>query len=173
MNPSLLSSDRMDWRTPRDLLEDVRKVAPIGLDPCGHPDSFVNAKETYYWMDGRIGPLVTNDGLATSWRNKGLVFCNPPYGKELSKWTAKCKKEFGGGLPNGSQDQLILLVPSRTDTRWFQDDITDATMTCFLKGRLTFEGAPSCAPFPSLLAYWGQYPEIFAKHFESWGWIVG
>lgn len=31
---AVMSSQRHDWQTPDAILDAVRKVAPIGLDPC-------------------------------------------------------------------------------------------------------------------------------------------
>ena len=87
------------------------------------------------------------------------MFCNPPYGREISKWVRKCYEE--SRKPNTT---VVLLIPSRTDTRYFHDYILDKAEVRFIKGRLTFwdlDGekfknkdfkSMTPAPFPSLLA---------------------
>lgn len=49
---------------------------------------------------------------------------------------------------------VVMLLPARTDTRWFQQFILNRAEVRFLKGRLRFEtngipGGP--APFPSMI----------------------
>jgi len=77
------------------------------------------------------------------------VFCNPPYGRELGKWVRKAYEE--AHKPN---TKVLLLVPARTDTAWFQDYCLSApeqVKIYFLRGRLKFGGAKNNAPFPSML----------------------
>lgn len=45
-----------------------------------------------------------------------------------------------------------MLIPARTDTRYFHDYIYHkAKEIRFIKGRLKFGNAKSCAPFPSMV----------------------
>ena len=84
------------------------------------------------------------NGLEMDWGNS--TFCNPPYGREIGKWTKKAVEEAEKGKT------IVLLIPSRTDTRWWQNDIMKATEIRFIKGRLKFGNATNSAPFPSALA---------------------
>lgn len=45
-----------------------------------------------------------------------------------------------------------MLVPSRTDTRWFHDWVYGKAELRFIKGRLHFNDSKDSAPFPSLVA---------------------
>ena len=74
-----------------------------------------------------------------------VVFCNPPYGRELPKWVKKCYEES----LNGSL--VVMLIPARTDTRWFHDYIYGKAEIRFIKGRLKFGNAKQSAPFPSMV----------------------
>ena len=74
------------------------------------------------------------------------VFCNPPYGRESGKWVEKAyqtNKESG--------DLVVMLLPARTDTKWFHDFIYKKAEIRFVKGRLKFGGSQSGAPFPSMV----------------------
>lgn len=74
------------------------------------------------------------------------VFCNPPYGREIGKWVEKAyqtNKESG--------DLVVMLLPARTDTKWFHDFIYKKAEIRFVKGRLKFGGSKSGAPFPSMV----------------------
>ena len=86
----------------------------------------------------------TVDGLAVPWGSR--VFCNPPY-KDVKVWLKKATSEhsLGGKL-------IVLLLPSRTNTKWFHKYILDYEHTPevrFIKGKLKFQGYTKEAPFPS------------------------
>lgn len=74
------------------------------------------------------------------------VFCNPPYGKEISDWVQKCYEE--GHKEN---TLVVMLIPARTDTKYFHDYILHRAEVRFVRGRLKFGGASTGAPFPSML----------------------
>ena len=44
-----------------------------------------------------------------------------------------------------------MLLPARTDTRWFHDYINKKAEIRFIKGRLKFGGSNNNAPFPSMV----------------------
>nr|WP_259295939.1 phage N-6-adenine-methyltransferase [Bifidobacterium bifidum] len=98
-----------------------------------------NARNT---TPSTIPHSLTNGGGET-------VFCNPPYGKAIAEWVRKCSMEASrkGTL-------VVMLLPARTDTRWFQQYILNCAEIRFVKGRLHFEtnGVPgNPAPFPSMI----------------------
>ena len=75
------------------------------------------------------------------------VWLNPPYGRQIGRWVAKAAEE--ARKPGTT---VVLLVPARTDTRWFHDYLYGNADLRFVRGRLKFGGAKSGAPFPSLVA---------------------
>jgi phage N-6-adenine-methyltransferase len=154
----LMSSQKMDWRTPGWLLEGAREVfGQIGLDPAteeGNPTGAVH----YYTPE--------QDGLSRSWTDVGLVWVNPPYGRGLIHWAAKMAEEAAEGA------EILALVPARTDTAWWQEYMASADVVCFIRGRIKFEGADNGAPFPSALVYWGNRAELFARAYGNMGWVV-
>lgn len=93
-----------------------------------------------------------DDGLSKSWAGE-VVFCNPPYGREIKHWVAKCHEE-------SKHAKVMLLIPARTDTAYFHDHIYhDADEIRFLRGRLKFElnGIPGdAAPFPSMIVIYNN-----------------
>ena len=79
------------------------------------------------------------------------VFCNPPYGREIGKWVEKAyrtNEEHG--------DLVVMLLPARTDTKWFHDFIYHKAEIRFVKGRIKFGGSTSGAPFPSMVIIYRQ-----------------
>jgi site-specific DNA-methyltransferase (adenine-specific) len=73
------------------------------------------------------------------------VFCNPPY-SQIGRWVEKAFYE-------GQKDNtvVVMLIPARTDTRWFHNFILHRSEVRLLKGRLHFSGAKNSAPFPSMV----------------------
>lgn len=75
------------------------------------------------------------------------VFCNPPYGREsTARWIKKCAEE--ARKPNTT---VVMLIPSRTDTKAFHEYIYGKAEIRFVKGRLKFGGSKYGAPFPSMI----------------------
>jgi|GEM_PF-494624 len=159
LNPGMYSSKSDQHFTPDVVLERVRRVAPIGLDPCANENAIVNARHEFLLSSGI-------DGLREDWRGYGTVFVNPPY-SNIADWARKLVHEAARNI------EIIALLPSRTDTRWMHDYILEtATAVCFWRGRLKFSNAKNSAPFPSLVAYWGPNEERFRNAFDDVGWVM-
>lgn len=131
MNTEVMFSSKSDmWSTPQDLFDELNTEFHFETDVCAIPE---NAKcEKYYTPD--------INGLKQEW--SGVCWCNPPYGREIGKWVAKAAE---------SKATTVMLIPSRTDTKWFHDYIYNKAEVRFLKGRLKFGGAQNSAPFPSMI----------------------
>ena len=131
INEGLFSSKKDDWTTPQDFFDVLNEEFHFDLDVCA---SDTNHKCDEYFTKEQ-------DGLSQPWH--GFVWCNPPYGREIGKW-AKAVSEYEGGG--------VMLMPARTDTRWFHDYIYHkATEIRFVKGRLKFGEYKCDAPFPSMV----------------------
>lgn len=72
------------------------------------------------------------------------TFCNPPYGRVIGDWVKKAYEESRNGL-------VVMLLPARTDTKWFHEYIYGKAEIRFLKGRLKFGDSVNSAPFPSMI----------------------
>jgi hypothetical protein len=185
---ALLSSDSPDWCTPPEVLDPVRAFAAIRFDPFSNAGSIVGAQESI---------CLPSDSLLLDWPLDGLIWCNPPYGRELARCAAKIAEQARRGA------ELITLVPARTDTRWWK--VLAPRVWCAWRGRITFleqdaawrarvatallrRGrecdpvqlqprrrvseslvANESAPFPAALCYHGWRPDAFAKHFAEFG----
>lgn len=79
------------------------------------------------------------DGLEIEWGDYNFV--NPPYSK-ISKWIDKSIEQ------NEKGKEVILLIPARTDTKWFRKLVDYGCEIEFVTGRLHFNDSNS-APFPS------------------------
>lgn len=131
MNTAVMFSSETDmWETPKWLFDELDKEFHFDLDVCAIPE---NAKcEQYFTPE--------TDGLSQEWN--GTVWCNPPYGREIGKWVKKAAQ---------SNCTVVMLLPARTDTKWFHDYIYRKAEIRFLKGRLKFGGSQNSAPFPSMV----------------------
>lgn len=138
-NRSLFSSATGDWSTPQEVYDWLdAEYGPFTLDPCA---SSTNAKCPTFFT-------VVEDGLAQKW--EGRVFVNPPYGRGIGEWIAKCYQSAQEGA------LVVALLPSRTDTAWWHDYVMKADQIRFLRGRLKFGGSSNSAPFPSVVVVWGS-----------------
>jgi len=133
MNGALTSSVFHAWRTPLDFIELVQEVNVIALDPCTIASNPVGALR---WF------TPAEDGLKRDWwdashalldDSRGLVYVNPPYGRELPRWVGKCREEAARGC------EILSLTPARTDTRWYREIIATATAVDYYARRITFE----------------------------------
>lgn len=123
-NKSLFSSQRLDWKTPKNLYRELWREFKFDFDPCPPNPKF--------------------NGLNINWGERNFV--NPPYGREIGKWIKKGYEEWQKGK------LVVFLIPSRTDTLWWHSWIMGADEIRFIKGRLKFDDSGNPAPFPSCIA---------------------
>lgn len=149
------SSETPEHYTPREIIDAaIACMGGIDLDPCSNSKSNPNVPAaTHYTRE--------DDGLSQQWR--GCVYMNPPYGREIDDWVAKLVSEYEAG----NVTEAIALVPSRTDTQWWQR--MREYHVCLVSGRLKFIGNNDPAPFPSAVFYLGQNIGRFVYAFEELG----
>ena len=149
------SSESPEHYTPSVIIEAaIACMGGIDLDPCS------NSKETPH-VPAASHYTREDDGLTQEWR--GCVYMNPPYGREIDDWIAKLVSEYEAG----NVTEAIALVPSRTDTQWWQR--LREYHVCLVSGRLKFIGNNDPAPFPSAVFYLGQNIGRFVYAFEELG----
>lgn len=138
MNTNVMfSSVDLSWETPPTLFNILNMEFNFTLDPCCTKQT---AKCKKYFTE-------VEDGLIQDW-SQDIVFVNPPYGRQLGKWVEKASKEAEKGAT------VVMLIPARTDTRWFHDFIYNKAEIRFLKGRVKFlqnKKELNAAPFPTML----------------------
>ena len=137
------SNEKEDWETPQELFSKLNQRFSFDIDVAA---STQNAKLEKYFT-------VSDDALEQQWN--GNVFCNPPYGRKIHHWVKKAYDEY---LRDPSR-VIVLLIPARTDTRYFHNYIFGKAEVEFLPGRLKFEVEgkphPHNAPFPSAVIIFG------------------
>ena len=130
----MFSSKSDDWATPQDFYNQLHAEFGFTLDPCATDES---AKcDSYYTKD--------EDGLTKDWGGQ-TVFMNPPYGRKIGNWIQKAYEEG-----EKSNTRVVVLIPARTDTKYWHNYCMKATEIRFVKGRLKFGqgSAKNSAPFP-------------------------
>ena len=134
MNTEVMFSSKTEmWATPQDFFDKLNEEFHFTLDAAAIAE---NAKcKRYYTPE--------DDGLFQPW--EGVVWCNPPYGKQIGKWVRKGFESARGGAT------VVMLVPARTDTAWFHDYILGKAEIRFVRGRLKFGESKNSAPFPSMV----------------------
>lgn len=136
MNNDLMFSSKTDqWATPQDFFDKLNEEFHFTLDPCA--DDTNHKCEKYFTKE--------QDGLQQDWKGE-TVFCNPPYGKEIKEWVKKCRDE--AKKPN---TVCVMLIPARTDTKWFHGYVYNQAEIRFVNKRLKFGDNTKPAPFPSLV----------------------
>ena len=139
----MCSSESDEYETPIWLFDMLDDIFHFTLDPAASYLSYMC--ENYY--------TIADDGLEQDWDNE-TWFINPPY-SQAKLWIESAVQRFLGGESEG-----VILLPSRTETRYWHDNIWSAAhYILFLRGRLKFinktlpsygkGGKPSSAPYPS------------------------
>lgn len=146
MNIDLMFSSETDvWSTPIEFFNELDNEFNFTLDPCANHE---NAKCPVYFTKEQ-------DGLKQNWGGF-TVFCNPPYGRVIGDWVKKAYEE--SKKPNTT---IVMLIPARTDTKYFHDFIYHKAEIRFIRGRLKFGDAKNSAPFPSMVVIFrSQLPTI-------------
>lgn len=134
----MFSSKSNEWATPQSFFDKLNEEFRFTLDPCSTHD---NAKCEYHYT-------IEEDGLSQNWGGQ-VVFCNPPYGRDLSKWVKKCHDE-------SRHATIVMLIPARTDTSYFHDYIYHKAEIRFIRGRLKFGESKTSAPFPSMVVIYNN-----------------
>ena len=132
-NGVLFSSKKDDWETPQKLFDELNKEFNFTVDVASSDNNYkVNKHYT-----------IKENGLIQNWNNE-RVWCNLPYGRTIEKWVEKAWN---------SSALVVMLLPVRTDTKWFHKYIykKDIVEIRFIKGRLKFGDSKNSAPFPSMI----------------------
>lgn len=132
---SVMYSHKSDeWSTPQAFYDRCNDEFGFDLDACATDE---NHKCDNYFT-------IEDDGLSQEWGGH-RVWCNPPY-SQIDKWVAKAFYET-----RNDNTLVALLIPSRTDTKYFHNYINNRAEIRFVKGRLKFGDGKNSAPFPSML----------------------
>ena len=132
---TMMSSKKMDWQTPQAFFDKLNQEFNFTLDPATNG---TNALCSKFFTEAQ-------DALAQSWQGE-TCYVNPPYGRVLKNWIRKAYEESQD--PNTT---VVMLIPARTDTKYWHEYVMQASEIRFVQGRLKFGGGQTNdpAPFPS------------------------
>ena len=176
------------WNTPAEVLERVEALGPIRLDPCSNRTSAVEA-DVALFVEGSVEGrgfdrkrclVRTGGGLTADWFEicaglgaiNPVVYVNPPYSKP-GPWVRKCMHEAAKRGAAGSELDLVLLVPSDSGVRWFQDAWRGCDAVNLPDHRLAFldgKGRPVKGNRgSSAIFYFGERSKRFLAAFHDFG----
>ena len=180
---ALFSSEKDDWETPPELFDRYNRKYGFTIDLAASESNHKCPE----WYGLRLDPILEVptliDAFAQTWG--GRCWLNPPYGEAENACKANCKKkrckergyhlkEYRPGtvdwmrkaresvLIDKTAEVVCMLLPSRTDTKWFHQWVWDfaygkfrpGVHVDFLPGRVKFlaDGIEQgTAPFPSMV----------------------
>jgi len=144
----MFSSKTGEWGTPQEFFDKLNwRFGPFDLDPCADAN---NTKCSRFFTENE-------NGLSQNWEGS-KAFVNPPYGRGIDKWIQKSYNEA-----KKSNTKVVMLIPARTDTRYWHDYVMKADEVYFVKGRLKFGDSENSAPFPSAVVVFdgGNMSQVF------------
>jgi site-specific DNA-methyltransferase (adenine-specific) len=144
----MFSSKTGNWETPQEFFDKLNwRFGPFDLDPCA---SASTAKSAKFFTE-------QDDGLTQEWSGH-TAFVNPPYGRGIEKWIKKAYEES-----RKENTKVVMLLPARTDTKYWHQYVMRAEEVYFIKGRLKFGDSENSAPFPSAVVVFDgtNQPQIF------------
>jgi site-specific DNA-methyltransferase (adenine-specific) len=142
--PAEWQTEGDEWRTPQHLFDFLARHYPFTVDVAA---TAANRKVKKFYDKAR-------NGLKQDWSNE-VVFVNPPY-SETGKWTRKAADAAKAGAI------VVALLPNRSASGWYRDDVVPSAMIVLLHGRIPFyrretgrrDITMSGAPFASIVAIW-------------------
>lgn len=146
--PKRFTSKQDEWGTPIREFREWDREFDFNYDPCADPNRLLKHGMDYDTKE--------TNGLNTDWAGK-RVFVNPPYG-DITKWCQKCFAE------RNRAELIVLLIFSKTDTKYFHNYIYPVAELRFIKGRLKFANLSKptfksqAATFPSMLCIFRKNP---------------
>ena len=144
----MFSSSTGEWSTPQAFFDRLNwRFGPFDLDPCADAD---NTKCTKFFTE-------QEDGLAQDWGGY-TAFVNPPYGRGIDKWIRKGYEE---SLKEDTR--VVMLIPARTDTKYWHKYIMKAAEIHLVRGRLKFGDSTNSAPFPSAVVVFDNSPHYIRE----------
>ncbi len=122
MNKVIYSSKSNEWETPIWLFNKLNEEFNFYCDVAATKNNHLCE---YYFTE-------EENSLLQDWSIYKNCFCNPPYGKLISKFIQKGYEESLKGC------NVVFLIPARTDTKWWHEYCSKGEVR-FIKGRLKFQ----------------------------------
>ncbi len=131
-------SIRQDWDTPQVLFDKLNEEFKFEYDLAA---SNKNTKCDKFFSK-------EDDGLKQKWN--GVCWLNPPYGDKTSKMVDWIKKAYNDTQFNPNLT-VVMLIPARTNTKWFHNFCMKAAELKLICGRPKFGDSKHGLPQPLIL----------------------
>jgi phage N-6-adenine-methyltransferase len=143
------SHKTVEWATPQDFYDEQDAKYHFTLDVAASDENY--KCEKYYTKE--------ENALVQDWDEEGLrndgclgaIWCNPPYGPGLYDWVKKATE---------CQSLVVMLLPVRTSTKWFQEFCLPLGEVEFIPRHLKFGISNHAAPFDSMLVIFNRSSKI-------------
>ncbi len=162
------NSGNNEWYTPAEYIDAARDVlGTIDLDPASSDEANQVVKATTYYT-------INDDGLQQEWCGK--VWMNPPYGAGIiDKFISKLVYHVN----EGDVSEAIVLVNNATETGWFGELASVASVVVFPQSRIRYwqpeSGVRNTPLQGQAFIYIGNREDVFIDNFAQFGWraVVG
>jgi phage N-6-adenine-methyltransferase len=122
------------WSTPHPIFDALHREFNFVVDLCADPE---NAKLPRF--------LRRQTSLYEHWGGEGVAFLNPPFGREIEKWTEKA------WLTSEEGRIIVGIVPGRTNPPWWHEHVMKAAEIRFMPKKQRFDSPDDYRGVPS----WG------------------
>jgi phage N-6-adenine-methyltransferase len=141
---ALRSSANHEWGTPRHIFDPLHEEFGFTLDAAASDDNRLLQRYNTKDAPGRY-----------SWIGE-RVWVNPPYGTAQLWFIEKARAMTERSLT----PLVVMLIPTRTDTKVWHRCIHGKAEVRFVKGRIQFVGSRWNAPFASAIVIWRSVQSI-------------
>lgn len=139
-------SIKQDWTTPKLLFDKLNEEFLFETDLAAESGNAL-CPEFFSKED---------DGLTQEW--DGVCWLNPPYGDKQSKMIDWIKKAYNSTQLNKNLT-VVMLIPARTNTKWFHQFCMKAAEVRFICGRPKFGDSTHGLPQPLILVIFRKSEE--------------
>lgn len=132
------SSIKQDRTTPINLFNKINQEFNFEFDLAASQENALCSK--FFTQ--------SDDGLKQKWN--GVCWLNPPYGDKSSKMVDWIKKAYND-TQNNPNLVIVMLIPARTNTKWFHQYCMKSAELKFICGRPKFGNSKHGLPQPLVL----------------------
>ena len=164
LNDALFSSTKDNWGTPQWLFDLLHERYQFEVD-------------LFASKEDALLPFYIDDAFNVDWQEyaRGKTgFGNPPYrAKKPTTWDF-VKLAYDWAYKKKDPVPSVLLIPARTDTKVFINNVLHRGRLHFVEGRVKFKGAEQGAPFPSIVVHFDptlmkvKIDDIISARNQNW-----
>lgn len=140
-------SKKQDWTTPKSLFDKLDQEFHFEWDLAADKNNTLCEK--FYTKE--------DNALIKNWN--GICYLNCPYGDKKSRIVDWVKKAYHETRVN-SNLVVVMLIPNRSNCKWFHEYILKAYEIRFIKGRPKFKDCKYGLPQPLILVIFKKSNQV-------------